>query len=72
MRLADTLSMRFVDGMLAFPGLLLYLLFVTVAQAWKLEGVMIDIVLIGALGLAGMPQLARLARGSVLAEKQKE
>lgn len=70
--LPDTLGMRFVDGLLAFPGLLLYLLFVTVAQAWKFEGVMIDIVLVGALALAGMPEIARLARGSVLAEKQKE
>lgn len=70
--LADTLGMRIVDGLLAFPGLLLYLLFVTVAQAWKLEGVMIDIVLVTALALAGMPEKARLARGSVLAEKQKE
>lgn len=70
--LADTIGMRFVDGLLAFPGLLLYLLFVTVAQAWKLEGVMIDLVLVGALALAGMPEKARLARGSVLAEKQKE
>jgi peptide/nickel transport system permease protein len=70
--MADTVGMRLVDGLLAFPGLLLFLLFVTVAQAWKLEGVMMDIVLVGALGLAGMPEKARLARGSVLAEKQKE
>jgi len=70
--LADTIGMRIVDGLLAFPGLLLYLLFVTVAQAWKFEGVMIDVVLVGALALAGMPEKARLARGSVLAEKQKE
>jgi peptide/nickel transport system permease protein len=70
--LADTIGMRIVDGLLAFPGLLLYLLFVTVAQAWKFEGVMLDIVLVGALALAGMPEKARLARGSVLAEKQKE
>lgn len=70
--MADTLGMRLVDALLAFPGLLLYLLFVTVAQAWKLEGVLMDIVLVGALGLAGMPEKARLARGSVLAEKQKE
>jgi len=70
--LADTIGMRIVDGLLAFPGLLLYLLFVTVAQAWKFEGVMLDFVLVGALALAGMPEKARLARGSVLAEKQKE
>jgi peptide/nickel transport system permease protein len=69
---ADTIGMRFVDGLLAFPGLLLYLLFVTLAQAWKFEGVMIDIVLVGALALAFMPEVARLSRGSVLAEKQKE
>ena len=70
--LADTIGMRIVDGLLAFPGLLLYLLFVTVAQAWKFEGVMLDVVLVSALALAGMPEKARLARGSVLAEKQKE
>ena len=70
--LTDTIGMRIVDGLLAFPGLLLYLLFVTVAQAWKFEGVMLDVVLVGALALAGMPEKARLARGSVLAEKQKE
>ncbi|MBM3646864.1 MAG: ABC transporter permease [Alphaproteobacteria bacterium] len=70
--LADTIGMRIVDGLLAFPGLLLYLLFVTVAQAWKFEGFMVDVVLVGALAFAGMPEKARLARGSVLAEKQKE
>ena len=70
--LADTIGMRIVDGLLAFPGLLLYLLFVTVAQAWKFEGMMVDVVLVGALALAGIPEKARLARGSVLAEKQKE
>ncbi|MDP1748888.1 MAG: ABC transporter permease [Reyranella sp.] len=70
--LADTVGMRVVDGLLAFPGLLLYLLFVTLAQAYKFEGVMIDIVLVAALGLAFMPEVARLSRGSVLAEKQKE
>lgn len=69
---ADTIGMRIVDGLLAFPGLLLYLLFVTIAQAWKFEGMMVDVVLVGALALAGMPEKARLARGSVLAEKQKE
>jgi len=70
--LSDTVAMRVVDGLLAFPGLLLYLLFVTLAQAWKFEGVMIDIVLVAALSLAFMPEVARLSRGSVLGEKQKE
>ena len=70
--LSDTVAMRIVDGLLAFPGLLLYLLFVTLAQAWKFEGVMIDIVLVAALSLAFVPEVARLSRGSVLGEKQKE
>jgi len=69
---ADTIAMRIVDGFLAFPGLLLYLLFVTLAQAWKLEGIYVDLVLIAALGIAFFPEVARLSRGSVLAEKQKE
>ncbi|UYN96644.1 MAG: ABC transporter permease [Enhydrobacter sp.] len=70
--MADSIGMRIVDGLLAFPGLLLYLLFVTLAQAWKFEGVMVDVVLVSALALAFMPEVARLSRGSVLAEKQKE
>jgi peptide/nickel transport system permease protein len=64
--------MRIVDGFLALPGLLLYLLFVTLAQAWKLEGIYVDIVLVAALGIAFFPEVARLSRGSMLAEKQKE
>src|SRR3990167_7731802 len=69
---ADTVAMRVVDGMLAFPGLLLYLLIVTLAREWKLEGIYNDLILVFALGFAFMPEVARLARGSVLAEKQKE
>ena len=68
----DTVAMRFVDGLLAFPGLLLYLLIVTLAREWKAEGVFNDLILIFALGFAFMPEVARLSRGSVLAEKQKE
>src|SRR5690606_37998037 len=68
----DTVAMRLVDGVLAFPGLLLYLLIVTLAREWKLEGVYNDLILVFALGFAFMPEVARLARGSVLAEKQKE
>ena len=70
--LTDTVAMRLVDGLLAFPGLLLYLLIVTLAREWKLEGIYNDLILIFALGFAFIPQVARLARGSVLAEKQKE
>lgn len=68
----DVVSMRFVDGLLAFPGLLLYLLFVTLAREWRLEGGQMDLVLVVALGIAAMPEFARLARGAALAEKRKE
>jgi peptide/nickel transport system permease protein len=70
--LADTIAMRVIDGLLAFPGLLLFLLVGTLARAWKLEGFYNDLVLVFALGFAAMPEIARLARGAVLAEKQKE
>jgi len=68
----DTVAMRFIDGLLAFPGLLFYLLVVTLAREWKIEGVANDMVLIFALGFAFLPEVARLSRGTVLAEKQKE
>jgi peptide/nickel transport system permease protein len=70
--LGDTIAMRFIDGLLAFPGLLLYLLIGTLAREWKLEGFTSDLVLVLALGIAAMPEIARLARGAVLGEKQKE
>jgi peptide/nickel transport system permease protein len=68
----DTVTMRVVDGLLAFPGLLLYLLIVTLAREWKLEGIYNDLILVFALGFAFFPEVARLARGTMLAEKQKE
>jgi peptide/nickel transport system permease protein len=68
----DAIAMRFVDSWLAIPGLLLYLMIVTIAREWKLEGVWNDLALIFALGIAYVPQIARLVRGSVLAEKEKE
>lgn len=64
--------MRVVDGLLAFPGILLYLLIVTLAREWHLEGFWNDLILVFALGFAFFPEVARLARGSVLTEKQKE
>ena len=70
--LADTFAMRVIDGLLAFPGLLLYLLVGTLARAWKLEGFYNDLALVFALGFAAMPEIARLSRGAVLGEKQKE
>ena len=68
----DTVAMRVVDGLLAFPGLLLYLLIVTLAREWKLEGFYNDLILVFALGFAFTPEVARLSRGTVLAEKQKD
>jgi peptide/nickel transport system permease protein len=68
----DSVSMRIVDAWLAFPGLLLYLIIITITREWKLEGLWNDAALVFALGIAYVPQIARLARGSVLAEKEKE
>ena len=68
----DAVAMRFVDGFIAFPGILLYLLIITVAREWKLEGLWNDLILIFALGLNTMPELARLARGTALVEAKRE
>ncbi|MCZ6871998.1 MAG: ABC transporter permease [bacterium] len=68
----DIISMRIVDAWLAFPGLLFYLMLITIAREWKLEGAWNDAALIFALGVAQVPRMARLVRGSVLAEKEKE
>lgn len=68
----DTIGMRIVDAWLAIPGLLLYLMIVTISREWKLEGMWNDLALVFALGIAYVPQVSRLVRGSVLAEKEKE
>ena len=68
----DSIVMRVTDGFLAFPGLLLYLLIVTVAREWKLHGFWNDAILVFALGFAFWPEVARLARGSALVEAKKE
>ena len=68
----DAIGMRLVDAWLAIPGLLLYLLIVTIAREWKLEGIWNDLTLIFALGISYVPQVSRLVRGSVLAEKERE
>jgi peptide/nickel transport system permease protein len=68
----DAIGMRIVDAWLAIPGLLLYLLIVTISREWKLEGFWNDLALIFALGIAYVPQVARLVRGSVLVEKERE
>jgi peptide/nickel transport system permease protein len=68
----DAFAMRVVDGLLAFPGILLYLLLVTLAREWHLEGFFNDLILVFALGFAFSPEAARLSRGAVLTEKHKE
>lgn len=68
----DAVSMRMVDGLLAFPGLLLYLLIVTLAREWKLEGFWNDAILVFALGFSFMPEVARLSRSTALVESRKE
>jgi peptide/nickel transport system permease protein len=68
----DSIVMRITDGFLAFPGLLLYLLIVTVAREWKLYGFWNDAILVFALGIAFWPEVARLSRGQALVESKKE
>jgi peptide/nickel transport system permease protein len=64
--------MRVVDAWLAFPGILIYLMLATLVREWKLAGFWNDLALIFALGTNQVPRLARLVRGTVLAEKEKE
>jgi len=68
----DALTMRLVDAWLAFPGILIYLMLATLVREWKLAGFWHDLALIFALGPNQVPRLARLVRGTVLAEKEKE
>ncbi len=68
----DAVAMRFVDGLIAFPGLLLYLLIITLAREWKLEGFWNDLILVFALGFAFMPEAARLSRSTALVEAKRE
>ncbi|MCH9671210.1 MAG: ABC transporter permease [Gammaproteobacteria bacterium] len=68
----DGLAMRFVDALLAFPGILLFLLFMTLAQAYRLDGFARDAILVTSLGIAFMPETARLIRATMLNERTKE
>ena len=68
----DTVLMRVVDAWLAFPGILFYLIAATIIQAYKLSLFWNTVGLIIALGVAQTPSMARLVRGSVLAEREKE
>jgi peptide/nickel transport system permease protein len=62
-RWVDTIVMRFVDIMLAFPGILLALALVSILGP-SLTNLMI------AVGISSVPSYARLVRGSVLAAKE--
>lgn len=60
----DIVTQRFIDIMIAFPGILLAIVVVTVLGV-GVENVMI------ATGIASVPIYARLVRGSVLAAKEQ-
>lgn len=68
----DLLLMRVVDAWLAFPGIIFYLLAATLIRAYELSLFWNTVGLIVALGVARMPPLARLVRGTVLAEREKD
>lgn len=63
-RFADGLVMRFMDGLMAFPGILLALALVAV-----LGSATTNIVI--ALGIMGVPSFARVARAGVLKHKNE-
>jgi peptide/nickel transport system permease protein len=60
----DTVIMRVVDALLAFPGILLALSIVA-ALGSSLQNVMI------AVGISSVPRFARVVRGSVLSAKEE-
>jgi peptide/nickel transport system permease protein len=68
----DAILMRVVDAWLAFPGILFYLLAASFIRAYDLSLFWNTVGLIVALGVARTPSMARLVRGSVLAEREKE
>jgi peptide/nickel transport system permease protein len=68
----DMLLMRVVDAWLAFPGILFYLLAATLIRAYELSLFWNTTGLIIALGVARIPDMARLVRGTVLAEREKD
>ena len=63
--LPDAILMRIMDALMSFPTILLSLLIVTIIGI-GLEGAII------AVGLASIPNFARITRGSVLSVKEKE
>jgi peptide/nickel transport system permease protein len=68
----DTILMRVVDAWFAFPGILFYLLAATIIRAYELSVFWSTVGLILALGVARVPSMARLVRGTMLAEREKD
>jgi ABC-type dipeptide/oligopeptide/nickel transport system permease subunit len=68
----DLVLMRMTDAWLAFPGLIFFLLAATLIRAYELSLFWNTVGLIVALGVARVPDVARLVRGTVLAEREKD
>jgi peptide/nickel transport system permease protein len=68
----DAVLMRVVDAWLAFPGIIFYLLAATLIRAYELSLFWNTVGLIIALGVARMPPVARLVRGTVLAVRERD
>jgi peptide/nickel transport system permease protein len=68
----DTITGRVVDAWIAIPPILLYLMAATIIRAYELSLFWNTVGLILALGIAQTPIKARLVRGSVLAEREKD
>ena len=64
-RWADAISMRFIDTMLAFPGILTALVVLAVLGTGTREVAI-------TLGITAIPIFARLARGQMLQEKERD
>ena len=64
-RWADAISMRFIDTMLAFPGILTALVVLAVLGTGTREVAI-------TLGITAVPVFARLARGQMLQEKERD
>ncbi len=64
-RWADAISMRFIDTMLAFPGILTALVVLAVLGTGTREVAI-------TLGITAIPVFARLARGQMLQEKERD
>lgn len=69
-KMLDNILMRVVDAWLAMPPILFFLVMVTIFRAYGLAES--DWAMIVVLGIAQIPLLARLVRGTFLQEKEKE